>query len=164
MSDDEHHSHVEPTVSAPPAAGGQTAPASPAAIPELVDAEPSAGLTRPQAKGKSKAKAKPKAKASAAVQRVEDVLDKDTLSEQITMLREEQQAAKMKRAMLANNLRSTEKCKSRLRKRARLLTDEDLLQVLMLRKGMRNSANHEGEDLESPTSVPSGLTDDETQR
>ena len=164
MSDDERNSHVAQAVSGAPAAGGQTAPASPASIPELVDAEPSAGLRRPQAKAKSKAKAKAKGMASAAVKRVEDVLDKDILSEQISMLREEQQAAKLKRAMVQRNLRNTERRKSRLRKRARLLTDEDLLQVLMLRKGMRMSCNRDDEAVESPTSAPSGLTDDERQR
>ena len=60
MSDDERDSRVEQPLSAAPAAGGQTAPASPASIPELDDAEPSAGLTRPTAKGKGKGKAKAK--------------------------------------------------------------------------------------------------------
>ena len=164
MSADERNTQVRRSVFGPPVAGGQTALASPAAIPELVDAEPSAGLTTPQPKAQCKAKAKAKGKASAAVKRVEDVLDKDTLSEQIIMLREEQQAAKLARAMLARNLRNTERRKSRLRKRARLLTDEDLLQVLMLRKGMRMACKEDDEAVESPTSAPSGLTDDERQR
>ena len=87
MSDDERTSQVEQPLAAPFNAGGQTAAASPTEIAERVDAEPSAGLTRPRSKAKGKAKAKAKGKASsAAVKRVEDVLDKDTLSEQIRQL------------------------------------------------------------------------------
>ena len=161
MSDDERDSRVEQPLSAAPAASGQTAPASPASIPELVDAEPSAGLPRPTAKGKGKAKTKAKGKASPAMKRVADVLDKDTLSEHIAMLREEQAAAKEKRAKLARELKNTERRKSRLRKRARLLTDEDLLQVLMLRKGMRDISDDDSGAIQNPTSAPSGLTDAE---
>ena len=100
---------------------------------------------------------------SPAMKRVADVLDKDTLSEHIAMLREEQAAAKEKRARLARDLRNTERRKSRLRKRARMLTDEDLLQVLMLRKGMRNMSKGD-EDERTPMSAASGLTDEERPR
>ena len=161
MSDDERGSEFEQPLAAEPAAGGQTAAASPIEIAERVVDEPSAVVTAPKAKAKETPRHRPKPKASAAVKRVEDVLDKDTLSEQISMLREEQQAAKLARAMLARNLRNAERRKSRLRKRARLLTDEDLLQVFMLRKGMRDMADDDSEAIRHPTSAPPGLTDAE---
>ena len=160
MSDDERGSEFEQPLAAEPAAGGQTAAASPIEIAERVVDMPSAVVTAPKAKAKGKARSRPKPKASAAVKRVEDVLEKDTLSEQIRLLKDSQNEARARRAALARDLRTTERRKSRLRKRARLLTDEDLLQVLMLRKGMRNMSRGD-EDDRTPTSAASGLTDEE---
>ena len=159
MSDDERGSEFEQPLAAEPAAGGQTTAASPIESAERVVDMLSAVVTAPKAKAKGKAR-KPKPKASAAVKRVEDVLEKDTLSEQIRLLKTSQNEARARRAALARDLRNTERRKSRLRKRARLLTDEDLLQVLMLRKGMRNMSRGD-EDDRTPTSAASGLTDEE---
>ena len=164
MSDDERGSEFEQPLAAAPAAGGQTAAASPIEIAERVVGEPSAVVTAPKAKAKGKARNRAKPKASAAVKRVEDVLDKDTLSEQIRLLKDSQNEAKARRVALARDLRNTERRKSRLRKRARMLTDEDLLQVLMLRKGMRNMSKDKDEDDRTPTSAASGLTDEERPR
>ena len=164
MSDDERGSEFEQPLAAAPAAGGQTAAASPIEIAERVVDEPSAVVTAPKAKAKGTPRHRPKPKASAAVKRVEDVLDKDTLSEQIRLLKDSQNEAKARRVALARDLRNTERRKSRLRKRARMLTDEDLLQVLMLRKGMRNMSKDKDEDDGTPTSAASGLTDEERTR
>ena len=73
------------------------------------------------------------------MQKVEDVLDKDTLTEYLQKLKTEQQAAKQERRKLATEIRNAERRKSRLKKRAKLLTDDDLLQVLMIRKSARES-------------------------
>ena len=73
------------------------------------------------------------------VKRIEEVLDKDTLTEHLLRLKEEQQAAKEAKRKIAGEIRNAERRKSRLRKRAKLLTDEDLLQVLMLSKSARQT-------------------------
>ena len=77
---------------------------------------------------------------SAATQKVQDVLEKDPLSEQILALRQEQDALRRQRKDLSKTLRLAEKKKTRLRKRAKALTDEDLTQVLMMRKEQREYA------------------------
>ena len=77
---------------------------------------------------------------SAATQKVQDVLEKDPLSEQILALRQEQDALRRQRKDLSKTLRLAEKKKTRLRKRAKALTDEDLIQVLMMRKEQREYA------------------------
>ena len=77
---------------------------------------------------------------SAATQKVQDVLEKDPLSGQILALRQEQDALRRQRKDLSKTLRLAEKKKTRLRKRAKALTDEDLIQVLMMRKEQREYA------------------------
>ena len=137
---------------------GEAAPATPGRLsPQLGDeapislnpssrgapsaAEPCAGATPPKTKTKSttKSKAKAKSKSCVMVKRIEEVLDKDTLTEHLLRLKEEQQAAKEAKRKIAGEIRNAERRKSRLRKRAKLLTDEDLLQVLMLRKSARQT-------------------------
>ena len=77
---------------------------------------------------------------SAATQKVQGVLEKDPASEQICALRQEQDALRRQRKDLSKTLRLAEKKKTRLRKRAKALTDEDLTQVLMMRKEQREFA------------------------
>ena len=67
-------------------------------------------------------------------------MEKDPLSEQILALRQEQDALRRQRKDLSKTLRLAEKKKTRLRKRAKALTDEDLIQVLMMRKEQRELA------------------------
>ena len=123
-------------------------------------AAPCAGGTppKPAAKHSPKSKAKAKAQASSIVQKVEDVLDKDTLTEYLQKLKTEQQAAKQERKKLATEIRNAERRKSRLKKRAKLLTDDDLLQVLMIRKSARESLLP---DMAPGQPSGSGLKDDE---
>ena len=82
-------------------------------------------------------------------------MDKDTLTEHLLKLREEQHAVKQERAKLAREIRNTERRKSRLKRRAKLLTDDDLLQVLMIRKTARSSSVN---GTEPEHSSGSGLT------
>ena len=127
--------HVSPSSTA----SGEATPATPTpAIQSEPGPEPSAEVT-PQKTGKAKSAAKGKAKASNALKRVEDVLDEDTLSERVKALKAEQAKARAERAALAKEIRNTERRKTRLRKRAKQLTDEDLLQVLMMRKSQREA-------------------------
>ena len=153
-SGDEHRAHEDAAIES---ASGEAAPATPGRFsPELADdryaalnplqgsvanAEPFASASPVKQVQKSKAgpKAKPKTRSSPLVKKVEDVLDKDTLSAHLLALKDEQQRAKNERKRLAAEIRNAERRKSRLRKRAKLLTDEDLLQVLMLRKGAREA-------------------------
>ena len=153
-------------------ANGPPAPATPRSFsPELGDeevgrltpppvhalsAEPCAGITPPRPSVKSKAKGKAKAKSSPIVSKIEEVLAKDTLSEHLRHLKEKQQQEKEARKKLAAEIRNTERRKSRLRKRAKMLTDEDLLQVLMLRKSARQA--HEDAPPSEQPGTASGLT------
>ena len=155
-SDNERSEHASPSETA----SGEATPATPTpAVQSATGHEPSAAVT-PQKTGKAKSAAKGKAKASNALKRVEDVLDEDTLSERVKALKAEQAKARAERAALAKEIRNTERRKSRLRKRAKQLTDEDLLQVLMMRKSQR-----EAQGLTTPaktegsTASASGLTE-----
>ena len=71
---------------------------------------------------------------------VQEVLEKEPLSEQTSSLRHEQDARRRQRKELSKTLRLAEKKKARLRKRAQALTDEGLIQVLMMRKDQRETA------------------------
>jgi predicted nucleic acid-binding Zn-ribbon protein len=75
---------------------------------------------------------------------VQDVLEKDPLSEQISALRQEQETLRRQRKELSKTLKLAERKKTRLRKRAKAMTDEDLIQVLMMRKEQREFAAAEG--------------------
>ena len=59
----------------------------------------------------------------------------DPLTDKITSLRNQQIQQRKERHDIAKSLRNDEKRKRRLKKRAKQLTDEDLMQVMMLRKG-----------------------------
>ena len=65
-------------------------------------------------------------------------LPEDGLTASIQELKKQQNALREQKAKLAKDLRNAERRKKRLRTRARQLTDEDLVQVLMLRKQQRN--------------------------
>ena len=71
------------------------------------------------------------------MEKVDTVLETDTLTAKIKDLRKQQEEARALRQRIAKAVRSTNRKQSRLRKRARLMTDDDLLQVLMVRKTQR---------------------------
>ena len=77
---------------------------------------------------------------SATAQKVQDVLEKDPLSEQISALQQEQETLRRQRKELSKTLKLAERKKTRLRKRAKAMTNEDLIQVLMMRKEQRECA------------------------
>ena len=161
MSDDGRDVLGEHPPAPEPASGGEASLASSPPIPEIAPSEPSAGVTTTVGKARGKPKAKGKAKASAAMMRVEDVLDRDTLNEQIKGLKTDQAKVKAERAKLAKHLKNTERRKTRLHKRARLLTDEDLLQVLMLRKTQRTAQQGCEPSAAQENATGSGLSDAE---
>ena len=64
----------------------------------------------------------------------------DPLTDKITSLRNQQLQQRKDRQAVAKSLRNAEKRKRRLQKRAKQLTDEDLMQVMMLRQGKAKRA------------------------
>ena len=133
-SDSEGEEAVPPPAAGPPAASGTvTASASGAA-----DARPASLLQG----------------LAAATDTLSSALPEDALSVSIQMLKTKQAELRNQKKRLAQDLRNAERRKKRLRQRARQLTDEDLVQVLMLRKHQRSdrSANDEASTTSAATS------------
>ena len=74
---------------------------------------------------------------AAAANTLSDALPEDALTASITRLKSRQAELRNQKRDLAKSLKNAERKKKRLRTRARQLTDEDLVQVLMLRKQQR---------------------------
>ena len=74
---------------------------------------------------------------ASAIVTISDALPEDALSASIHKLKAKQNELRAQKQKLAKDLRNAERRKKRLRSRARQLTDEDLVQVLMLRKQQR---------------------------
>lgn len=72
---------------------------------------------------------------------INDALPEDALSASINAMKRKQAEMRKQKQELAKDLRNAERRKTRLRHRARQLTDEDLVQVLMLRKQQRADRN-----------------------
>lgn len=64
-----------------------------------------------------------------------ETLPMDPLKTEIARLREEQARVRKEKKDLSKALRNATKKQQRLRKRTRLMTDEDLVAVLLMRKG-----------------------------
>ena len=77
--------------------------------------------------------------------KLEDVLEEDPLTKQILAMKEEQVRLKKEKQELKRKLKNAESRRSRLKKKARQLTDEDLVHVLMWRKEAKDKKNA-GED------------------
>ena len=73
-----------------------------------------------------------------ATDTINSALPEDALSASIQQLKTKQAELRSQKKQWAKNLRNAERRKKRLRQRARQLTDEDLVQVLMLRKHQRS--------------------------
>ena len=69
--------------------------------------------------------------------KVEEVLVEDPLSQQIQAMRDEQARLKKEKHDLRRKLKNAESRRSRLKKKARMLTDEDLVHVMMWRKELK---------------------------
>ena len=77
----------------------------------------------------------------ATQKKVEDVLVEDPLSQQIQAMRDEQVRLKKEKQDLRRKLKNAECRRSRLKKKARMLTDEDLVHVMMWRKELKEKKN-----------------------
>ena len=87
---------------------------------------------------------------AAATDAFSNALPEDALSASIQKLKKQQTELRNQKRDLAKELKNAERRKKRLRTRARQLTDEDLVQVLMLRKQQR--ADRNAVDVASTTS------------
>ena len=75
--------------------------------------------------------------------KLEDVLEEDPLTKQILAMKDEQVRLKKEKQELKRQLKNAESRRSRLKKKARQLTDEDLVHVLMWRKEAKDKKNAE---------------------
>lgn len=73
--------------------------------------------------------------------KLEDVLEEDPLTKQILAMKEEQVRLKKEKQELKRKLKNAEGRRARLKKKARQLTDEDLVHVLMWRKEAKDKKN-----------------------
>ena len=92
----------------------------------------------------------------APMEKVDTVLETDTLAANIKDLRGQQEEARALRQRIAKEVRNTNRKQSRLRKRARLMTDDDLLQVLMMRKTQREDLDKKAAQAPSSSSNACG--------
>ena len=77
--------------------------------------------------------------------KLEEVLEEDPLTKQILAMKEEQVRLKKEKQELKRKLKNAEGRRARLKKKARQLTDEDLVHVLMWRKEAKDKKTA-GED------------------
>ena len=116
-SDSEGEEVVPPPAASPPAASGTVS----ASASGAADAGP-ASLVQGLAE---------------TTDTISSALPEDALSASIHQLKTKQAELRNQKKRLAQDLRNAERRKKRLRTRARQLTEEDLVQVLMLRKQQR---------------------------
>ena len=74
----------------------------------------------------------------AAAKEFQKLLPKDPVYDRIEALRKEQQEIRARKKRIQMTIRNEERRKVRLRQKARKLSDEDLVQVMMLRKDYRD--------------------------
>lgn len=86
--------------------------------------------------------------------KVVEALPADPVRESILKLRAEQAKVKAQKKALALQVRNEQRKQKRLRKRARQMTDEDLVAVLMMRKQSTGKKQNTEAD-EQPTSASS---------
>ena len=132
----EHHSDVElgspRGVSAGEEVVPSAAPASPAPGGSLSASATGAPVAEPSTLVQG---------LSEATGSISSALPGDALSASISKLKKKQAELRNQKKELAKDLRNAERRKKRLRTHARQLTDEDLVQVLMLRKQQRADRN-----------------------
>ena len=73
--------------------------------------------------------------------KLDEVLIEDPLTQQIVEMKNEQARLKKEKQELRRRLKNAENRRSRLKKKARMLTDEDLVHVMMWRKESKEKKN-----------------------
>ena len=79
--------------------------------------------------------------ASAATHALLDSLPEDPLQQKIAKLKEEQETLRRARKDVRKQMKNTKRQQTRLRHRARLMSDEDLVSVLLMRKSRKSAAD-----------------------
>ena len=87
---------------------------------------------------------------------------KESLQESIMRLKAEQAAAKSAKRAVAKSLRNAPKRATRLKKRARMLSDNDLVEVLKMRDSKPGELIAPGEDAATGTTPGSGSSSSST--
>ena len=103
---------------------------------------------------------------TSATASVLDALPADPARAEIERLKQEQQAANKVKKDLTRQVKNAKKRQSRLKKRARLMTDDDLVSVLLMRKEQRETGSSSssassaaaGESSLPPPAAPAGPT------
>lgn len=104
---------------------------------------------------------------TAAMASVFEALPADPARAEIQRLKQEQMAANKVKKDLTRQVRNARKRQSRLKKRARLMTDDDLVSVLLMRKDQREAAPSSssagsaaaGESASPPPAAATGATE-----
>jgi hypothetical protein len=78
--------------------------------------------------------------AASATDALLDKLPEDPLKQKIAKLKEEQETLRKARKEVRKQMKNTKRQQTRLRHRARLMTDEDLVAVLLMRKSRKAAA------------------------
>ena len=73
--------------------------------------------------------------------KLDEVLIEDPLTQQIVEMKNEQARLKKEKQDLRRRLNNAENRRSRLKKKARMLTDEDLVHVMMWRRESKDKKN-----------------------
>lgn len=106
--------------------------------------------------GSPSAAAAPAAESAAAASTDVEPKGKVHLNEAIKALKAQQAAAKAERLRITRELRNACRRKRRLQKRARQLTDNDLLEVLQMRAGAAMAVDGESTTAESTSASANG--------
>ena len=100
-----------------------------------------AALTETPNAGATEREAAPGVDLASATAAMSSALPQDALSRSIQTLKQRQADLRNTKKQITRELHNAERRKKRLRTRARQLTDEDLVQVLMMRKQARADRN-----------------------
>ena len=88
----------------------------------------------------SAGEAPPPGVAASATDTLLDKLPEDPLRQKIAKLKEEQETLRKARKEVRKQMKNTKRQQTRLRHRARLMSDEDLVAVLLMRKSRKAAA------------------------
>lgn len=95
---------------------------------------------------------------AAATGAVVSALPADPLKDKILALKREQEEVKRRKKELRKQMKNATRSQARLRKRARLMTDEDLVAVLLMRKTAKEAAAARSCNGSAAAELPAGAS------
>jgi len=95
---------------------------------------------------------------AAAAGAVVSALPADPLVAKIAALKREQEEVKRRKLELRKQMKNATRSQARLRKRARLMTDEDLVAVLLMRKTAKEAAAAKGTNVARAAKATAGAS------